>query len=775
MSFWAQADEDVLQQFFGASLDMLCIAGFDGYFKRINQAWSKTLGFTEEELLSRPYLDFVHPSDREATMGEAQKNSEGHSVVWFHNRYRCRDGGYRWLLWRAAPDTERGLIYAVARDVTEQKRMEDQLRLASSWQRAILDSANFTIISCRPDGIIETINAGALRELGYTAEEMIGKVTPEIIHDRNEVLARAKGLSAELGTPVEPGFETFVAKAKLGRPDEHEWTYIRKDGSRFPILLSVTVLRGLAGEILGYLGVGTNLTERRRAEAERRDAEQRMQAVMDNASAVIFMKGVDGRYLMVNRMFEELFHIPRGAMVGKTDTDVFPPEMARAFRENDEQVVMVGGPVQFEEIAPHDDGPHTYVSIKFPLYDQFGGVSAVCGIAMDITDRKRAEEELRERESRMRAILDNAVEGIITMGEDRLIQSFNAAAVQMFGYEPEEVLGRNVNMLMPEPYHLEHDGYVSHYLETGEKRIMGSRRELTGRHKSGATFPIELSISETQARDGRLFTGMVHDITTRKEAEEELLRSNENLEQFAYMASHDLKEPLRMVSSYVQLLEKRYGGKLDGDAHQFIAFAVDGATRMRQLIDDLLEYSRIGTRGVPLAPTDSAEVLRAVRENLRLAIEESGASVTQDATLPKVLADGSQLAQVFQNLIANAIKFRGAEPPRIHVGARFENGQWTLSVSDNGIGIAEKFLESVFVIFKRLHTREQYEGTGIGLAMCKKIIERHGGRIWVQSEPGRGATFLFTLADAQDGDRNELRRERRRPKKKGAARPRTSQ
>ena len=322
---------------------MLCIAGFDGYFKRINEAWSKALGFSEEELLSRPYVDFVHPADREATATEAQRTSDGQSVIWFQNRYLCRDGGYRWLLWRATPDAERGLIYAVARDVTDQKRMEDQLRVASSWQRAILDSANFTIISCRADGIIETINASALRELGYTADEMVGKMTPEILHDRDEVVARARELSADLGTQIEPGFETFVAKAKLGQLDEHEWTYIRKDGTRFPILLSVTVLRGLGGDIVGYLGIGTNLTDRRRAEAARRNAEERMQAIVDNASAVIFMKGVDGRYLMINRMWEELFHITRAEIVGKSDDDIFPPEMARAFQENDRQVVMVGG------------------------------------------------------------------------------------------------------------------------------------------------------------------------------------------------------------------------------------------------------------------------------------------------------------------------------------------------------------------------------------------------------------------------------------------------
>ena len=736
---------------------MLCIAGFDGYFKRVNDAWSKTLGYSEEELMSRPYLEFVHPNDRAATQIEAEKISDGRNVIRFQNRYRTRDGSYRWLAWRAAPDPERGLIYAVASDVTEQRRTEEKLRLASSWQRAILDSANFTIISCRSDGIIETMNACALRELGYAADELIGRVTPEIIHDRDEVLARARELSEELGRPIELGFETFVAKARLGQSDEHEWTYIRKDGSRFPILLSVTVLRDCDGEIAGFLGVGTNLTERKRAEAAHRNFELQMQALMDNASAVIFIKGLDGRYVMVNRMYEALFHFTREDIVGKSDEDIFPPEMARAFQENDRRVIAAGMPLQFEEIAPHDDGPHTYVSVKFPLSDASGSVSAVCGIAMDITERKRSEEELRERESRMRAIMDNAVEAIITMGEDRVVQSINAAAVQMFGYAPEEVIGRNVNMLMPDPHMSGHDADVQRYAETGERKIIGSRREVEARRKDGSTFPAELSVSETQLQSGRLFTGLLHDITLRKQAETELRRSNRDLEQFAHTASHDMKEPLRMVTNYLQLLERRYTGKLDEEAHQFIAFAVGGATRMRRLIDDLLGYSRVGATAEPLAPTSCAGVLRTVRHDLTPALEEAGASLTEDASLPTVLADEVQLAQVFQNLIANALKFRGAEPPRIHVGARREDGRWVLSVSDNGIGIEKEFHERIFEIFQRLYPRERYAGTGIGLAVCKKIVERHGGSIRVESEIGRGSTFFFTLAEAPGSRGDEPR------------------
>jgi signal transduction histidine kinase len=238
------------------------------------------------------------------------------------------------------------------------------------------------------------------------------------------------------------------------------------------------------------------------------------------------------------------------------------------------------------------------------------------------------------------------------------------------------------------------------------------------------------------------------EVALRKKTEE-LVRSNEDLQQFAYVSSHDLQEPLRMVTSYVQLLAKRYQGKLDPDADEFIEFAVDGATRMRRLINDLLTYSRVGTRGNELAPIDSEAVFKQSLSNLRVAIEEKGATVTHEP-LPTVMADDMQLGQLFQNLVGNAIKFHQEEAPQVYISAHQSNGEWVFSVRDNGIGIDPKFKESIFVIFQRLHGKDKYPGTGIGLAVCKKIVERHGGRIWVESEVGQGATFYFTLPVFQE-------------------------
>ncbi|MGH7828110.1 MAG: sensor histidine kinase, partial [Candidatus Binatia bacterium] len=224
----------------------------------------------------------------------------------------------------------------------------------------------------------------------------------------------------------------------------------------------------------------------------------------------------------------------------------------------------------------------------------------------------------------------------------------------------------------------------------------------------------------------------------------ELARSNTELEQFAYVASHDLQEPLRMVSSYTQLLARRYKGKLGSDADEFIAYAVDGATRMQRLIQDLLAYSRVGTNGGEFEPTNCEDLLGRVLGDLKVAIEESGAVVTHDP-LPTARADGGQIGQLLQNLIGNAIKFRNQEPPLVHVSSKRNGKEWVFSIRDNGIGIDSQYAERIFVIFQRLHRRGEYPGTGIGLAVCKKIVERHGGHIWVESNSEKGATFYFTI------------------------------
>jgi PAS domain S-box-containing protein len=333
----------------------------------------------------------------------------------------------------------------------------------------------------------------------------------------------------------------------------------------------------------------------------------------------------------------------------------------------------------------------------------------------------------------------------------------NAQAETQFGYRRDELLGQPVTNIIPEGFA---ERLIADDLRSAADALaqrIGTGIELTALRKDGSEFPIEIMLSPLESTEGILVTAAIRNITVRKAAEKqlaekitELHRSNVELGQFAYIASHDLQEPLRMVASYTQLLSRRYKGKLDADADEFIAFAVDGATRMQRLIQDLLTLSRIGTKGRDLVSTSSEDALRQAIRNLQAAIEDSGAIVRHDP-LPNVLADEGQLVALFQNLVGNAIKYQNSGVPFVTVSAaRDAERKWLFSVEDNGLGIEAKYYDVIFGMFQRLHKRDEFAGTGIGLAICKKIVERHGGAISVESEPGRGSTFRFALA-ASDG------------------------
>jgi len=371
----------------------------------------------------------------------------------------------------------------------------------------------------------------------------------------------------------------------------------------------------------------------------------------------------------------------------------------------------------------------------------------------DITLRKKAEKHLVQMEGRYRGLLEAAPDGMVVVNQHGEIVLLNAQSENQFGYRRDELIGQRVTNIIP-------DGFAERLIADGARTAaealaqqIGTGIELTGRRKDESEFPIEIMLSPLESDQGILVTAAIRDITVRKNAElnliqkvEDLNRSNEELEQFAYVASHDLQEPLRMVASYTQLLSRRYKGTLDADADEFIAFAVDGANRMQRLIQDLLAFSRVGKRKLELFDLPSDRALRQALLNLSGAIKQSGALVT-NGLLPEVKADEVQLTQLFQNLIGNAIKYHSSGVPHIHISAA-RNGlpMWTFSVRDDGLGIDSQFFEKIFGMFQRLHKRDEFEGTGMGLAICKKIVERHGGSISVESKPGSGSTFHFTLA-----------------------------
>ena len=379
------------------------------------------------------------------------------------------------------------------------------------------------------------------------------------------------------------------------------------------------------------------------------------------------------------------------------------------------------------------------------------GMLAVCLNKM-IDELEQSINAIKEGEEQIQSIFNYAPDAVIVINDQGLIVRWNPKAEAIFGWTAGEVVGRPLHeVIIPERFREGHKNGLKRFMQTKEGAYLNKPLELPALRKDQSEFAAGLNISPTVLKGKYFFIGFVTDITYRKRSEvliqeksDELLRSNKELEQFAYVASHDLQEPLRIITGYVQLLEKKYKGRLDSDADEFIHFIVDATARMYALINDLLTYSRVGSQGKEFRNVNCNSVVKAALENLKATVEEKKAKITID-NLPEIYADEMQMIQVFQNVIGNGIKFTKDRIPEIKISVQDKKTHWQFSVSDNGIGIQKEYLEKVFVIFQRLHTIAEYPGTGIGLAICKKIVERHGGKIWAESEFGKGSTFYFTI------------------------------
>ncbi len=531
-----------------------------------------------------------------------------------------------------------------------------------------------------------------------------------------------------------------------------ELVQLNTSGEKLFLLCNAAPIRDAEGNITGGIVAWNDITERKQAEealleseacrkvAEAVEAERRrLFDVLETLPTMICLLTPDHRYAFTNRSFREKFgeysenqHCHE-LCFGLTK----PCEFCEAYK-----VLETGKPHHWEVTTKDGSVLDIY---NFPFTD-VDGSQLILEMDIDITERKKAEEDLLESEEKYRTFFESSIDAVLLTSPDGTIYAANPEACRIFGMTENEIIkaGRDGVVDTSDP---------RLQLALEERTRTGKfQGELNCRRKDGTIFPGEMSSAFFHDKNGVVKTAMIiRDVTERKKAEEllkqkleELQRSNDELEQFAYVSSHDLQEPLRMISSYLQLLQRRYQGKLDEKADKYIYFAVDGASRMQVLINDLLEFSRVTTRAREPEPTDSELILNQVLSNLDLYIKQNKATVTCDP-LPEVMVDNTQLAQLFQNLIANGIKFHGEEAPIIHISAERKAKEWLFSVQDNGIGIDPKYSEKIFEVFKRLYKKEEYPGTGIGLAICKKIVERHVGRIWVESELGKGSTFYFTL------------------------------
>jgi PAS domain S-box-containing protein len=717
-------------------------------------------------------------------------------------------------------------IIPIHRIDNQHKKIQEALRLSSIYNRSLIEANIDPLVTIGPNGKITDVNNSTETVTGYSRDELI-------FTDFSDYF-----------TEPEKAREGYQQVFQEGFVRDYELEIKHKNGQITPVVYNASVYRDEDGEVIGVFAAARDITERKKAEAEKQKLLENIQQFAENlessneelqstteelqatneelqttteelqtvneelrlsgnynrslieASVDPFVTiGPNGKITDVNNSTETVTGYSRDELIGTDFSDYFTkPEEAR---EGYKQVFLEGFVRNYELEIKHKNGQITPVVYNASVYrDENGEVIGVFAAARDITERKKAEaekqklleniqqfaenlessneelqstteelqatneelqttteelqtvnEELRLSGNYNRSLIEASVDPFVTIGPNGKITDVNNSTETVTGYSRDELIGTDFSDYFTKPEEAR-EGYKQVFLEGFVRNY-----ELEIKHKDGHLTPVVYNASVYRDENGEVIGifAAARDITERKKAEEilklninELARSNEELEQFAYVSSHDLQEPLRMIGSYLQLLERRYEGQLDDKADKYIHFAVDGAARMQNLINDLLAFSRVTSRAKELEITDVESIYNQVLINLEVSIKENNTVITHDP-LPKVMADDTQLTQVFQNLISNAIKFRGEDNPKIHIAVVRKSNHWLFSVQDNGIGIDPKHKDRIFEVFKRLHKRRNYPGTGIGLSICKKIIERHGGNIWVESELGNGSVFYFTL------------------------------
>lgn len=495
--------------------------------------------------------------------------------------------------------------------------------------------------------------------------------------------------------------------------------------------------------------------------------EQSLEWLLNSAIDAMLITDQDGRIILANAPVLRLFGYATDELIDQPIETLLPQRFHGAHvshRTNyfsQPRARNMGSGIEL--FGKRKDDTEFPVEVSLSPLKTEQGVHLVMATIHDITRRKQAEAALLESEARMRAIFDTAVDSIVTIDEHGIIERFNPAAQRLFGYAEAEVAGKNVSMLMPSPYRERHDGYLSRYMQTGEKRVIGSGREVIGLRKDGSVFPMDLSVAEMNFPGRRMFTGMVRNISERKFAEEqhgfllqEIAEANEELTNFAYVVSHDLKAPLRAIGALADWLSTDYAEKFDAEGKDHMRLLISRVHRMGALIDGILQYSRVGR--IKETPA-SVELNSLVRDVIDLLAPPPHIKISIEGSLPTVKIEPTRIQQVFQNLISNAIKYMDKPEGKIRIDCSAEEDHWKFTVIDNGPGIEKRHFERIFLLFQTLAPRDRIESTGVGLALVKKIVEMYGGEVGLESSIGVGTTFTFTLPRTgirQHKDRKEI-------------------
>jgi PAS domain S-box-containing protein len=636
--------------------------------------------------------------------------------------------GGRWFEFKVAPIPSEGYVNVYGSEISKRKEAEAAARkgeaanVASKYARSLLEASLDPLITISAEGKIADVNQATEKATGLSRNQLIGSDFSDYFTEPEK---------------AKQGYQEVFIK---GFVKDYPLAIRHISGKVTDVLYNATLYRNEAGKIQGVFAAARDITDRKKAEAAVLSERKRFFDVLETLPPMVCLLTADHHVVFANRSFREKF----GESKGRHCYDYcFGNKEPCGFCES-YKVFETKKPHQWEVIGPDGSVIEAY---DFPFSD-VDGSPLILEMDIDVTRQKKAEEKLRTASLYTRSLIEASLDPLVTISAEGKITDVNQATENVTGSSREQLIGSDFSDYFTEPEQAR-KGYQQAFKEGFVTDYPLAIRNISGKI-TDVLYNATLFTNEKGEVQG-VFAA-ARDITQRKAMEnelrqtlEKLKQSNTELEQFAYVASHDLQEPLRMVASYVQLLQRRYQGKLDQEADEFIGYAVDGANRMRGLIDDLLTYSRVGRLGKPFASTNLESTLEIVLKNLQASITENNATITHEK-LPIISADGGQLVQLFQNLIGNAIKFHSEEPPRAHISVKDKLGEYQFAVMDNGIGIDPQYFDRLFKIFQRLHTREEYTGSGIGLAVCKKIVERHGGRIWIESQLGKGSTIYFTLS-----------------------------
>lgn len=841
----------------------------DFRFVLVNEEAARTLGMPKEAVAGKTDFD-LFPREVAAQLREFDEHVRAverlvvrEERLFGNGQERCMLAGKEII---RLPGSVEPMLLGFSFDISDRKKVERELGQQQRFIRQVIDNAPNIIFVKDYEGNFLLVNQAGAACWGLTPEQIVGRNQAEIFPRREEV--EAISLSDHL---VVDEHQHVDLEESITLPNgEAVWLSVIKRPLPQP-----------DGKV-HVLGIATNITERKRAELALRESEERLRAILDNTTSVVFLKDLEGRYLLVNSEFESRNRVfTREQVVGKNDHDLFPKEIADILQAHDQAALHAGQPLEFEEKLPGESGERTYIAVKFVLRNAAGAPYALAGIATDITERLRLEQEAaRARANELsRSVIDAMGEGVVGMDESLRITFVNPEAEKMLGRSEAELVGefvcqvvygcgadeRCVNndchlrqvaaggkaLYVEDAEFVRGDGSVfpasfvasamseGHavrgialsfqditrrkqaeeavrlmerqqkaildnlpdmaWLKDGESRYImvneavaracgqapealvgktdldlwpreiaelyraDDREIMAKRHskrieepfegKDGKRLWIETIKSPIFDDAGKVLgtAGIARDMTARHDSEDlinrhlvELARVNAELDEFTYVASHDLQEPVRKLVAFSEWLRKDLGGDLPPRAQQDLAFITDAAQRMQHLVGNLLALSRAGKVSMTREKLELDDVVNRALDALELRIAESGATISR-VPLPQVWGDLTLLVQLYQNLIGNALKFVVGRRPEIALTAEQVDGIWVFGVRDNGIGIAAKYAGQIFQPFKRLHGRGQFEGAGIGLSICRKVVERHHGSIWVESEENRGAWFKFTL------------------------------